>query len=183
MNWKPKRSDSKTLFTQIHDWVLNHIESGDWPISTKLPSQRQLARDLGVNRSTIVQVFEELKAKGVLETTHGGGTFVSSNGWELLLARKQPNWNAHMKNSLYTPNVETIQLINEFEQKSEVLRLGTGELSPELLPAKELRVSLSKMDLTEENIRYSSPKGSAQLRKAVASYLAKKGSALRPKTS
>lgn len=175
MDWKPQRSDSKTLFSQIHDWMLGNIERGNWPISMRLPSQRKLAHDLGVNRSTIIQVFEELKAKGVLETIHGGGTFVSSNGWELLLARKQPNWNGHMQNSLYTPNVETIQLINEFEQKSEVLRLGTGELSPELLPLTKLRQSLTEMVLTEENIRYSSPKGNIKLRHAVASHLKKKG--------
>jgi GntR family transcriptional regulator len=44
----------------------------------QLPSVRQLARDLGVNQNTVLRVYEQLTAAGLLEMKHGRGTFVAA---------------------------------------------------------------------------------------------------------
>jgi len=43
----------------------------------KLPSVRQLARELAVNQNTILRVYERLTAQGLLEMRHGDGTYVA----------------------------------------------------------------------------------------------------------
>jgi len=43
----------------------------------RLPSVRQLARELTVNQNTILRVYERLSAGGLLEMRHGQGTFVA----------------------------------------------------------------------------------------------------------
>ncbi|WP_052847664.1 PLP-dependent aminotransferase family protein [Streptomyces avicenniae] len=48
-----------------------------WP-GTRLPSTRQLAADLEVSRSVVVDAYEQLSAEGYLETRPGSGTTVSS---------------------------------------------------------------------------------------------------------
>ena len=46
----------------------------------RLPSSRALAADLGVSRAVTAQAYEQLVAEGWLETRHGAGTFVASDG-------------------------------------------------------------------------------------------------------
>ena len=78
-----------------------------------------------VNRSTINTAMEELKANGLLETRVGAGTFIAENPWPHLLAH--PKWQQHINASIHKPNIETIQLINDYEQRQDIIRLGTGE--------------------------------------------------------
>jgi GntR family transcriptional regulator len=44
----------------------------------RLPSVRELARQLGVNQNTILRVYERLCGDGLLEMRQGQGTFVAA---------------------------------------------------------------------------------------------------------
>lgn len=175
MNWQPDRTSTRSLTAQITAWIIEQISIGTWSIESKLPAQRQLAARLGVNRSTIQEVFDELKADGILTAKIGAGTFVSSTAWDLLVQQKQPNWQKYIEASIHKPNFETIQLINEFEQREEFIRLSTGELSPQLIPTAEIEASLKKLTLDGKTLGYSSPQGSLKLRRAVSQYVKKHG--------
>ncbi|MFP3916890.1 PLP-dependent aminotransferase family protein [Lysinibacillus telephonicus] len=174
MKWKPSRLSHLTIQEQIVDWIKSRIECGDWTVGTKLPTQRQLAAQFNVNRSTVQLAIEELKADGMLESKMGSGVFVANNSWNVLLDRSQPNWQQHIESSIYKPNYRTIQLINEYEQYDHVIRLGTGELSPELLPTKQIEQSLKVISLDAKSIGYSSPQGSLKLREILCNYLKKR---------
>ncbi|MFD3450205.1 PLP-dependent aminotransferase family protein [Microbacteriaceae bacterium 4G12] len=174
MKWKPNRHSHLTVQEQIVDWIKSRIEGGDWTVGTKIPTQRQLATQFNVNRSTVQLALDELKADGLLEAKVGSGVFVSNNSWNVLLNRSQPNWQQHIESSIHKPNYHTIQLINEYEQMDHIIRLGTGELSPELLPTKEIEQSLKEISLEPKAIGYSSPQGSAKLRGILCNYLKKR---------
>ena len=63
---------SRQILQQIRSQVLiGKLESGE-----RLPSVRQLARQLGVNANTIVRVYERLASERLIEMRHGEGTFV-----------------------------------------------------------------------------------------------------------
>jgi GntR family transcriptional regulator / MocR family aminotransferase len=67
------RRTSATLFEQIRDAITSgRLQPGD-----RLPTSRDLAREQGVARSTIVLVYSRLTAEGFLETRIGDGTFVA----------------------------------------------------------------------------------------------------------
>lgn len=175
LDWKPERNSHLTLQEQIVNWMRSRIERGDWTVGTKIPPQRKLASQLKVNRSTVQQAIEELKADGLLESKVGSGVYVANHFWNALLNKSQPNWKQHIESSIHKPNIHTIQLINEYEQYDDVIRLGTGELSPELLPTKELKQSLQSISLDAKVIGYSSPLGNERLRKILCEYLQKRG--------
>ncbi|KHF40498.1 aminotransferase-like domain-containing protein [Halalkalibacter okhensis] len=175
MDWKPDRQSHLTIHVQIIEWMKTRIERGDWTVGTKLPTQRKLAAQFEVNRSTINLALDELKADGLLESKVGSGTFVANNSWNILLNKSQPNWQQHIEASIHKPNYHTIQLINEFEQKDHIIRLGTGELSPELLPTKKIERSLKSLSLESRAIGYSEPQGSKKLRSVLCEYLKKRG--------
>ncbi len=175
MSWQPNRQSDSTLQQQIVQWVTAQVERGDWAAGIKLPPQRQLTMQFGVNRSTVQQALEELKAMGILEATVGSGVYVTRNSWHALLQQTQPNWQNYIETSLHKPNYHTIQLINEYEQRDDVIRLGTGELAPSLLPTEEIEASLRELSLQPKTLGYSSPQGNDELRAAICDYVQKRG--------
>ena len=139
IEWGPNRSSAQSLHQQIVDWIKQQITRGEWPVGTKLPSQRSLADSFGVNRSTIITAIDELIADGLLETKVGSGTFVSNNTWNVLVSSKQPDWKNYVRNGLHEPNLKTIQDINQYETDTAIIRLGTGELSSSSIAYKANR--------------------------------------------
>jgi GntR family transcriptional regulator/MocR family aminotransferase len=53
------------------------ILSGAFGTGTKLPSTRELAEQLGISRTVVVLVYEQLIAEGLAEGRTGSGTYVS----------------------------------------------------------------------------------------------------------
>ncbi|MBV6682726.1 PLP-dependent aminotransferase family protein [Bacillus sp. JRC01] len=175
MDWKPNRHAVISIHRQITDQIKALIERGDWSTDMRIPPQRKLAEEFGVNRSTIQTALDELKADGYLEGRVGSGIYVTGNAWNFLMDQARPNWQRHIETGVHKPNYHTIQLINDYEQKDDIIRLGTGELSPDLLPAKELEESLRSITLDARAIGYSSPQGSIKLREALSARLDKRG--------
>lgn len=175
MDWKPNTHSHLTLHDQIIDWIKERIEKGDWCVGTKIPTQRQLAAQFNVNRSTVQLALDELRAEGLLQSKRGSGVFVSNSSWNVLVNKTNPNWQQYIEGSVHEPNYHTIQLINQYEQVDHIIRLGTGELSPDLLPTKQLEESLKEISLESKAIGYSSPRGSKALRTTLCTYLKKKG--------
>lgn len=173
LEWKPTKQSHQTIHDQIVNWVTERIICGDFPAGMKCLSQRTLAIRFDVNRSTINTAFEELKANGLIETRVGAGTFITQSPWPHLLS--QPKWQKHINASIHKPNIETIQLINEYEQRDDMIRLGTGELSLDLLPTKQLEMSLQEIKLTPKAMGYSEPQGSYKLRESLCIHLRKRG--------
>ncbi|MCQ4088014.1 PLP-dependent aminotransferase family protein [Saccharibacillus sp. JS10] len=171
MDWKPSKQAHQTLQAQIVTWIAERIEHGDWVAGTSLPPQRELALRFGVNRSTVQAALDELKADGLLETRRGAGVYVSGSAWNTLLTRSQPNWHRHIRASVHKPNRHTIRLINESEPNPKLIRLGTGELSPDLLPARQLEDSLRQLKLDPRTLGYSEPLGSLRLRQAICHHM------------
>jgi DNA-binding transcriptional MocR family regulator len=65
-----------SIFRQILNQIIQKIESGAIIDGYQMPPSRELARMLGVNRSTVVKVYEELWALGYVESTPGSYTRV-----------------------------------------------------------------------------------------------------------
>lgn len=63
---------------QVCDALRELILSGGLHAGERLPATRTLAADLGISRTTVVDVFERLAAEGLVESRIGAGTFVST---------------------------------------------------------------------------------------------------------
>lgn len=59
---------------QAHDALLAFVRAA--PAGTRLPSERDLGRRLGVSRPTMRDALSRLSYLGLIEVRHGGGTFV-----------------------------------------------------------------------------------------------------------
>jgi GntR family transcriptional regulator len=72
-----ERDSSVPISRQLADQIRAQCLSGTLSAGARIPSVRQLARDLAVNQNTVLRVYERLTAEKLLEVRHGDGTFVS----------------------------------------------------------------------------------------------------------
>lgn len=63
---------------RVIDQITLHIEQGDWPIDSKLPSERRLSEDFHVSRATVREALMTLKQRGLIRSVQGAGNFVTS---------------------------------------------------------------------------------------------------------
>jgi DNA-binding transcriptional MocR family regulator len=66
----------KPLYVQIRDEIRGRIVSGDLKPGDRLDPSRELARRLGVNRTTVGNAYADLEAEGLIQGTVGRGTFI-----------------------------------------------------------------------------------------------------------
>jgi DNA-binding transcriptional regulator YhcF (GntR family) len=60
----------------VRNYIEEHIAIGTYPVGSWLPSVRQLADELGINRNTITKAYQALGHSGLLELVHGSGVRV-----------------------------------------------------------------------------------------------------------
>lgn len=175
IDWVPEKDSKDPIYKQIVNYISVKISSGDWTIGSMLPSQRILAQIFGVNRSTVVRAIEELSSYGILEGVSGKGTRVVSNTWSLLMSTSPPDWGNYLKSGSFKENVPTIQAINKLEFVDGIIRLGTGELSPDLFPHKMMRDVFQRLPDCISSLNYLEPLGLLELRKVLSLRLKKQG--------
>ncbi len=70
------RNHPEPLYIQIKNRLRALIESGSLPPGYCLPPERKLAESLGVNRTTVLNAYRDLKSEGFLSSHVGQGTVV-----------------------------------------------------------------------------------------------------------
>lgn len=80
-----EESSSTPLYYQVYQRLRAAILLGQLSPGIRLPSTRQMAKDLGVSRNTMMSAFDQLLAEGYVEGRVGSGTFVSPTLPEELL--------------------------------------------------------------------------------------------------
>jgi GntR family transcriptional regulator of abcA and norABC len=170
INWQLDKKNNKPAYVQISDYISNKIKSGEWTAGSFLPSQRELAKLFKVNRSTVVTALDELRSIGLLETNGKGGTKVAHCQMPLY-GNVQPDWQSIIEDGIHMSNLNTIQVINRHEFSSDLIRLSSGEASPELFPAEKMVEVLAEVGKNMKSLGYEEPKGMPYLREQVCLYL------------
>jgi DNA-binding LacI/PurR family transcriptional regulator len=62
--------------TQVENFILAKIESGEWPVGSKIPSERDLSIKFEVSRTTVRNAVQALTTRGMFDRKIGQGTFV-----------------------------------------------------------------------------------------------------------
>lgn len=72
-----EKGSSIPISRQIAEQIAGQCAAGKLRPGDRMPSVRELARELAVNQNTILRVYERLTGEGLLERRHGQGTFVA----------------------------------------------------------------------------------------------------------
>ena len=81
-----EKGSAVPISSQIEKQIAMLCAAGKLKSGEKLPSVRELARELAVNQNTILRVYERLVRDELLEMRHGQGTFVTRNSRSSTLA-------------------------------------------------------------------------------------------------
>jgi GntR family transcriptional regulator len=71
------RTDKTPLYLKARQYLLDLIEDGTFQQGEQLPSEADLAAQLGISRPTLREALHNLEREGVIIRKHGVGTFVS----------------------------------------------------------------------------------------------------------
>lgn len=125
MDWYLDRSAHTFRYQQLIDRIQIGIQNGELLPGEKLPSERQLAQQLGIDRSTVNRAYSELAASNIVSQAVGQGTRV----------KKQPNADNH-SNWLAYLRTQSDPLEPPFEptDQASLLDLTTNILPPQLWP-------------------------------------------------
>ena len=69
----------ESTVAEIEKMLESRIRSGEYPLGSRLPTVRELAEQLGVNKYCTERAYQGLKRKGYLDLTRGRGAFVRHN--------------------------------------------------------------------------------------------------------
>jgi len=64
------------LYRQLYDQIASRIRSGELTRGMRLPATRELAGQLGLNRTTVAAAYELLETEGLIDGQVGRGSFV-----------------------------------------------------------------------------------------------------------
>ncbi len=169
------RDTEVPLFRQISQGIRQAIMAGELGGGLRLPPERLLARALGVNRSTVLSAYRELKDDGLVEGHVGRGTRVmprSAAASPQQLSPWQPTPGPHLA-AISDPLIR--DLLDP--EHRDTISLALGVPAPDLLPMDLLAEVLARLpaEVGPELALHSPTEGVPALRQAVAGYLEGRG--------
>lgn len=175
MQIKLDRDNGPALYMQIVDALRHKIDTGQLAPYTRLPSSRQLAQELNVNRITIVNAYAELEAEGLIKSHVGRGTFVAEVPTPLPGEKQATPWRLPIEalpRHDWSPNLMMREMMR-LARHPEVISFAGGMAANDFLPVVEFRQALNEVLRRDgaEALQYGDSIGYYPLRQTIAQYL------------
>jgi len=171
-------SSHDPLYRQLYNELRGAILAGQLVPGTRLPSTRELAAELGLSRTTVLNSFDQLIAEGYLEGQTGAGTYVSRALPEELLQIRAKAVRV----------VKQSQVRRILSRRGEKLASTSVTATSRIDKPRPFRSGIPALDLfpfaiwarltaqrwrraSYELLQYGDPAGYRPLRKAIAAYL------------
>ncbi|MDR6127119.1 DNA-binding FadR family transcriptional regulator [Sphingomonas sp. SORGH_AS802] len=69
---------SDKLYRRVTDGILQRLAQGEFPVGSRLPTERELAETYTISRTTVREAMVALEMMGVVEMRKGSGIYVAS---------------------------------------------------------------------------------------------------------
>src|SRR6266705_4072412 len=180
------RSSGMPLYRQICQQLREAILSGELSEGTRLPTERALASELGVNRTTVMNAYNELASEGLIEGHVGRGTLVRRNQFGYLgdsFENETASWLLGLpagEREILGPDALMLSELASMSERKEIISLAPGTPAPDLLPAAMLSNIFADGLLTasQSALGYCPVEGLLSLRKGIAASMRKRGVAV-----
>src|SRR4029450_388380 len=176
------RTAREPLYQQLYRQIRDELKSGGFSdSSSRLPSSRALATDLGIARNTVNLAFSKLHAEVYLQSKVKSGTFVANLLPETFLTADRPKTYQPIQRSVrISDRVRAIpdgRVGNQFDLGATGAGAGVSLVAS--IPAVDefpmaVWERLRAQVLAKKGVnllRYASNRGDADLRTAIAAYL------------
>lgn len=169
------RDENRALYVQVADQLRQWIEAGDLACETRLPASRVLAKQLGVNRITVVNAYAELEAEGLVTTKVGSGTYVIGPNHTPSQV-EQPFASVRLSSPQLRRNWSAGQMMTEMMRMARqpgVISFAAGTPASEFIPVNEFRRAINDVLRRDgaEALQYEEAVGYLPLRESIAEML------------
>lgn len=73
---------NKPIYLQIVDAISQKVVSKEWKEGTKIPTVKELAKELEVNHNTLMRSLELLQTEEILVSKRGVGIFLTKDSYQ-----------------------------------------------------------------------------------------------------
>ena len=80
---------ARPIYEQVIEEIKKEIVRGEINPGEKLPSQRQMAKNIDVNPNTVQRAYREMEARDLVETKRGRGTFIKDDDKVIIEIKKE----------------------------------------------------------------------------------------------
>jgi DNA-binding GntR family transcriptional regulator len=112
------------------------IFSGVLPEGYRLPPERRLSEELGVNRTTVLNAYRELKAEGLIDSHVGRGTVVKRMDGSICPlhpATKPPlHWERYLRYAGEETHESFLRQVSDAQHREGFFSLSCGEADAQL---------------------------------------------------
>ncbi len=163
-------------YQSLAQHIAQKIYRSELKIGQRLSSLRQFAEQHQVSLNTAKSCYELLEAQGLIYVKPKAGYFVQSQA-QPLHSIAQPQ---HLDFDAIAKQVSNLELqieIHEASISSDLIHLGSIQLSPNLIPIDALRRSIQRAlkHSKSEDFLYSDRQGHSKLREALSAHWAEDG--------
>ena len=177
------RAQSTPLYQQICEKLREAIHSGQLAEGTRLPTERALAKELGVNRTTVMNAYNQLASEGMLEGHVGRGTLVKRSQFNYnddSFASHSPSWlfGLHAgEREILGPDAALLSELAGMGERRDIISFAAGTPAPDLLPAEMLSSIMANNLLSSRQhaLGYCPVEGLQSLRRNIAAYMRERG--------
>lgn len=127
--FKIDMQSGKPVFQQIIDEIRLSVASGKYLEGDKIPTIRELAAELRVNRNTVAKAYRELEQCGLITTRPGIGSIICDTASHIRKTEKKRILKEKIVDLLveaYHLQVENKELIEWLEQEMEKMSNEKG---------------------------------------------------------
>jgi GntR family transcriptional regulator/MocR family aminotransferase len=168
--WRIDHRDGEPVFRQIYRQVRGSIQSRSLRAGARLPSTRELARRLGVSRTSAVAAYEQLTAEGWLSSRVGSGAYVCHDLPEPFPV--EPT-DAAPPAARFVPDPEDLfgPLVLEQTPPERPFAMGLCLIDARTADAWRRATHRSVKAMAPHHFGYIDPRGLPELRSAICDYL------------
>lgn len=164
---RPSRPGGKLSGSDIVNSLLGEVSAGHFPAGSRLPPVRQLEQQLGLSKNTVQAAYDELVARGVLETREREGVFIA--------ARPEHERPARREVAPPMPRLREPPGLPAAGLPPEGIRLSTVFIDPELLPRERLADCARSVLRNPGQSSFYEAQGYLPLREQIAARLQARG--------
>ena len=172
-------SAAEPVYRQIADGIRAALRDGRLAAGQQLPPTRDLAKQLGVNRNTVIAAYELLVDLGTATGRTGRGTFLAGHRAE---TRPGDPWAGAFARAVEDPGVGSLLTIYRIATSHEGISLAGGYPASELMPVEAFSRAMEKTlrERGTEVLSYGPTAGYGPLRQLIAGSMRDRGSSCDP---
>ncbi len=174
-----RHETKQPLYEEVAGRISYLIEQGTLRPGDRVPSIRNLSKQMQVSINTVKEAYSQLEDRRLLEARPQSGYYVCAHLPEL---PAEPIVNRPALNPSEVNLSNVYRLVMQDLLKPELLQLGVAVPNPELLPIEKLNRMLTRETrrFAPQSVSYDLPPGNLRLRQQIAQRLLLSGCTLSP---